>query len=75
MTTRALEGSWLRLKSQLKRSWSKLTEGDLVAIRGDHTHAAVRIQMRYGSQREAAQTEWAHFCENYSRGLVATGKE
>ena len=45
-------GKWNRLKGDLKRSWGKLTDDELMQAEGDYDTFMGRAQERYGNIKE-----------------------
>lgn len=57
-----IRGNWNQLKGQAKQEWGKLTDDDMMQLRGNRDELVGVIQERYGITREAAQRQvddWA----------------
>lgn len=57
-----IQGNWKQLKGNIKQQWGKLTDDDMLQLRGNRDELVGKIQERYGLTREAAErqvNEWA----------------
>jgi uncharacterized protein YjbJ (UPF0337 family) len=57
-----IEGRWEQLKGDARAKWGKLTDDDLMVVRGRADQLIGKIVTRYGIKREQAQQqvdEWA----------------
>ena len=57
-----ISGNWKQLKGNIKQQWGKLTDDDLMQLRGNRDELVGIIQERYGLTHEAAERqvdEWA----------------
>lgn len=61
MNTDVLKGQWKQLTGDIKKTFGKLTDDDLMQIEGDRDKLFGRLQERYGYTREQAETEWNKF--------------
>ena len=52
-----VEGNWKQMKGKAKQKWAKLTDDDLTYIDGKREQLLVRIQERYGIQKDVAEKE------------------
>lgn len=52
-----IEGRWEQAKGSVKEQWGKLTDDDLMEIRGDRQQFVGKIQERYGIARDEAERE------------------
>ena len=62
MRTDVLKGQWKQLRSRIKKHWDRLTDDDIVDIRGDRELLLSKIQSLYGRSREQAEMDldrWA----------------
>jgi uncharacterized protein YjbJ (UPF0337 family) len=66
MNTSIIEGSWKELKGDVKQAWSKLTDDDLGAVKGNVDELIGRIQKTYGYTKEKAQQEFDNFKNKHS---------
>ncbi len=58
-----IKGSWAQTKGVVKEQWGKLTDDDLMEIRGRREKLVGKIQARYGishDQAEAQVSGWEH---------------
>ncbi len=51
-----VKGNWMQAKGQLKKSWGKLTDDDLMQINGDRDKMLGKLQERYGWSRNEAES-------------------
>jgi uncharacterized protein YjbJ (UPF0337 family) len=56
-----LKGKWNQMKGEVKKSFGKLTDDDMLIIEGDMTKASGILQERYGYSREEAEKHWTTF--------------
>ena len=68
MNSDILKGKWNELKGNVKSSFGKLTDDDMLTIEGDSNKAAGLIQQRYGYTREEAERKWNEFTTNVTNG-------
>lgn len=52
-----LEGKWDQLKGNVKSKWAKLTDDDLLTLKGKRDDLVGRIVERYGILREDAELQ------------------
>ena len=73
-----LKGSWRELKGSVKQKWGKLTDNDLVEIKGEDEKLLGRLQRQYGYIRDKAErgyndtVELATIVSNISRMMKKT---
>ena len=60
-----LKGKWNQVKGDLKKSFGKLTDDDMMVIEGDMTKASGILQERYGYTREEAEKRWTEFAGRF----------
>ena len=65
MNTDILKGKWNQIKGDVKKSFGKLTDNDMLMIEGDATKAAGILQERYGYTREEAEKRWNEFSSRF----------
>ena len=56
-----IAGNWKQAKGELKQSWAKLTDDDLIYIEGSRDKMLGKVQERYGIARDEADkkiSEW-----------------
>ena len=51
-----LKGNWNQAKGQIKQSWGKLTDDDVMQISGDRDKMLGKLQERYGWTRNEAES-------------------
>jgi uncharacterized protein YjbJ (UPF0337 family) len=60
-----LQGGWPALKGQVKRRWSKLTDGDVQRLSGKTDELAGILQQRYGYGKAQAKIEINQWVSEY----------
>ena len=63
-----LEGKWEQLKGQAKAKWGKLTDNDILEIKGKRQELVGKIQERYGYAAEKAGKEVDRFLSDCDCG-------
>lgn len=71
MNMEILKGRWTQIKGDLKKTFGKLTDDDIIKMEGDLTHAAGVIQERYAITREEAEKRWTEFLARFT-GILDT---
>ncbi len=66
MNNDILTGKWNQLKGEVKRTFGKLTDNDMMVIQGDLTKAAGLVQERYGTTHEEAAKRWNDFTNRFT---------
>ena len=66
MNTDVLKGKWKQATGDIKKSFAKLTDDDLLYIEGNQDKMIGRLQERYGYSREQAEQEWTKFRTQHS---------
>ena len=56
-----LKGKWNQIKGDVKKTFGKLTDNDMLVIEGDANKAVSLLQERYGYTREEAEKQWNEF--------------
>ena len=69
MNSNILQGKWKQLRGNLKESFGKLTDDDLLQIDGNADKMQGVLQERYGYSKEQATTEWGKFTQKYIDGV------
>lgn len=62
-----LAGEWNMLKGKIKQKWARLTDDDMLFIKGNVHELVGRVQKAYGYTKERALDEF----EQFKRGLEA----
>lgn len=57
MNSDTLKGQWKQLKGKAKKTWSRITDDDLLRIEGNVQELSGVIQQRYGIAREDAERQ------------------
>ncbi|MCC7447751.1 MAG: CsbD family protein [Anaerolineae bacterium] len=58
-----IAGGWKQIQGEAKKQWGKLTDDDMMQIKGERDKLAGKIQERYGIAKEDANRqidEWAN---------------
>ncbi len=63
MNNDTFQGKWKQLRGNIKISFGKLTDDDLLQIDGNTDRMQGLLQERYGYTKEQAQTEWRNFMQ------------
>ncbi len=58
MNSDILKGKWNQVKGDVKKSFGKLTDDDMMMIEGDATKATGILQERYGYSKDEAERRW-----------------
>ncbi len=66
MNSDILKGMWNQVKGDVKKSFGKLTDDDMMVIEGDVTKAAGILQERYGYTRDDAEKSWNEFTSRFN---------
>lgn len=64
MDTEIVKGNLNELKGQIKQTWGKLTDDDLLRLEGGGDELIGKVQKAYGYTRERAQQEYEKFKSN-----------
>jgi uncharacterized protein YjbJ (UPF0337 family) len=75
MNTDILKGKWNQIKGDLKKSFGKLTDDDMLVIEGDATKAAGLLQVRYGYTREEAEKRWNAFADRFEDAVAGMKRD
>jgi uncharacterized protein YjbJ (UPF0337 family) len=60
-----IQGSWTQTKGAVKEQWGKLTDDDLLEIRGRREQLVGKIQTRYGISHEQAEAQVSGWERHY----------
>jgi len=52
-----VQGSWKQLEGKVKAKWGKLTDDDLMAIKGNREELEGKLQQLYGLQKDQVRKE------------------
>lgn len=67
MNSDTLKGQWKQLKGKAKKTWSKITDDELLRIEGNVQELSGLIQQRYGVAREDAERQIDDFVSSASK--------
>ena len=70
-----IEGNWEQVKGSVKQYWGKLTDDDLLRIRGRKQELAGKLQERYGYTKEKVEDEIERFGECFKRDPSCCGSD
>lgn len=65
MNKTVLEAKWKQVEGLIQKKWGKLTDDDLLAIKGDITLLGAKVQERYGLAKEEAQEQVEELLERF----------
>ena len=63
MRTDVLKGQWKQLRGRIKKQWGRLTDDDILEIRGDRELLLGKIQALYGRSRVEAEMDFDRWAE------------
>jgi uncharacterized protein YjbJ (UPF0337 family) len=66
MNNDILQGKWKQLRGNLKTTFGKLTDDDLMQAEGNVDKLLGALQERYGYTKEQAQSEWDKFAQHHA---------
>ncbi len=66
MNSDTLQGKWKQLRGNIKETFGKLTDDDLLQADGNADKLQGALQERYGYTKEKAQQEWESFARQYA---------
>ncbi len=75
MNSDILKGKWSQIKGDMKKSFGKLTDDDMMVIEGDATKVSGLLQERYGYTREEAEKHWNEFTKRYEDDVQSAKEE
>ncbi len=71
MNNDVIKGKWNQVKGDVKKTFGKLTDNDMLVIEGDATKAIGLLQERYGYTREDAEKRWGSFIKGIANAADA----
>ena len=75
MNDDVLGGMWKQIKGNVKASFGKLTDDDLMEIEGNSEKMLGKLQERYGYSRSDAERAWSDFQSGLDRGSSKAANE
>lgn len=69
MNDDTVQGKWKQLRGDIKKTFGKLTDDDLLQAEGNADKMIGALQERYGYSRERAQAEWSQFAQGHGERL------
>lgn len=66
MNNDTLQGQWKQLRGNIKTTFGKLTDDDLLQAEGNADKMLGLLQERYGYSKEQAQAEWSKFAQKHA---------
>ncbi|MGH8456772.1 MAG: CsbD family protein [Stenotrophobium sp.] len=57
MNNEAVKGEWKQLSGRIKQRWNELSDDDLRIAEGNHEYLLVRLQEKYGLEKEKAKQQ------------------
>lgn len=64
MNWEQVEGKWDQVKGDIKSKWGKLTDDDLMDVRGKREKLVGKIQEKYGEIKDAAEKKVDEYIAN-----------
>ncbi len=61
MNSDIIQGSWEQVKGKVQATWGKLTDDDMMEIKGDAKALSGKLQKHYGWKKEEAEKYIAEF--------------
>lgn len=58
-----IEGNWEQLKGKIRQTWGKLTDDDMILIKGKKQELMGKLQERYGYAKDVAEKEITQFAK------------
>lgn len=58
-----IEGNWKQLKGKIQQKWAKLTNDDILKLKGTYIELEGILQEKYGYKKEEAEKEIHDFLE------------
>ncbi len=62
-----LKGEWNRISGDAKKQWGKLTDNDLLQIKGDAQKLIGTLQKIYGYKKDEAEKEVENFVKRHQK--------
>lgn len=62
-----IRGNWKAARDQIKRTWGKLSEDDLIEIAGQRNQLVTVLQQRYGYDAVDAERRADQFAQGLNR--------
>ena len=62
-----VEGNWITAKGNVKEQWGKLTDDDILQIKGKREQLVGKLQSRYGIDLPEADKQVSDFEKKYTR--------
>ena len=66
MNNDTVQGKWQQLRGNIKTTFGKLTDDDLLQADGNADKMMGALRTRYGYTKEKAQTEWSKFTQQHA---------
>lgn len=60
-----LKGKWHEIQGDVKKTWGKLTDDDVMVINGESEKLLGIIQTKYGYEKDKAQKEYDDFINRH----------
>ena len=70
-----IEGHWKQALAEVRQKWAKLTDDDVVLIRGKRDELIGKIQERYGIAKEVAEKQVEQFLGAYKTAQSRTPRK
>jgi len=60
-----LKGKWHEIQGDVKKTWGKLTDDDVMVINGESEKLLGFLQTKYGYEKDKAQKEYDDFIKRH----------
>ena len=67
-----LKGKWREIKGDVKKTWGKLTDDDVMVINGESEKLLGIIQTKYGYEKDKAQEEYDEFINKHKQHICCS---
>ena len=60
-----IQGSWEKIKGKLKQQWAKITDDEVLRMKGNYEELSGSLQKNYGYTKEQARQEIQGFLQKH----------
>jgi uncharacterized protein YjbJ (UPF0337 family) len=65
MNEEIIKGKWHEIKGSLTKQWGKLTDDDVLRMKGSYEELSGILQQKYGYQKDQAEKEIQSFLKKW----------
>jgi uncharacterized protein YjbJ (UPF0337 family) len=65
MNKEIIRGHWQEIRGKVKEQWSKVTDNDVLQLKGSYEELQGLLQKKYGYQKDQAEKEIQKFCDKH----------